>query len=349
MNIYNSETYISDVKKTLLTLDLSSLYGKTVLITGATGLICSSVVDLLLLNNEINGANTSVYVAARSYSKLLSRFLDKEKSGLIPIEYDATAEITFGFNSDYIIHGASNASPDKYVAEPVDTLLANIIGVRNLLSYGKKCSMNKLVYISSSEVYGKTATKNPIAEDQYGIVDILSPRSSYTLGKQSAETLCVAYANQYGINVSMARPGHIYGPTAQRSDKRVSSAFAIQAAAGEDLVMKSAGTQLRSYCYCLDCASAILTILLKGETGQAYNISNKNSVITIRQMAQLIAEKANVKLQLDIPTDSEKLAFNPMDNSSLNSTKLESLGWQGIFDADTGFEHTIKAIKESGI
>ena len=264
----------------------------------------------------------------------------------MPVAYDATQPISFDFPVDYIIHGASNASPDKYVSEPVDTMLANVSGVNDLLSYAAKVQAKKVVYISSSEVYGQLAHGNPLVENEYGNVDILSVRSAYPMGKRAAETLCIGYASQYGVDVSIVRPGHIYGPTALNSDNRVSSLFARKAAAGEDLVMKSAGTQIRSYCHCIDCGTAILSVLTRGASMQAYNISNKESVITIRQMAEILAKHGNVQLILDIPTAAEQAAFNPMDNSSLNSEKLEALGWQGCFDADLGFAHTVAVLRE---
>lgn len=347
MGIWNSATYLADLEEAVKRTDLEPLRGKKILITGATGLICSTVVDLLLLCNEKCGMDITIYAAARSREKMLCRFPGKEASGLIPVAYDATKPVDFPFRADYILHGASNASPEKYVSEPVDTLLANIVGVNELLQYGNACGTTKFVYISSSEVYGTLSQAEPLSEDVYGCVDILSPRASYPMGKRAAETLCVAYANQYGMDISITRPGHIYGPTAQNSDRRVSSAFARQAVMGEDLVMKSAGTQKRSYCHCIDCACAILTILLKGKNKEAYNISNSHSILTIRQMAQRIADQAGVQLIMELPREAELAAFNPMDNSSLSGTKLEALGWQGFLDADTGFRHTIQALQES--
>lgn len=346
MNIWNSPTYRGDLEEALSALDLSELRGKSILITGSTGLICSAVVDLLLLFNETTKAGVTIYATSRSKAKVFARFPNKASAGLIPVAYDATEKEDFPFSVDYIIHGASNASPDKYISEPVDTLMANILGVQTLLRYGMECGLTKFLYLSSSEVYGKLSQANPMVEDVYGSVNILSPRSSYPLGKQAAEALCIAFASQYGMNVSIARPGHIYGPTAQTSDNRVSSAFARQAALGENLVMKSAGTQLRSYCHCLDCASAMLTILLRGDSGQAYNISNRNSIITIRQMAEAICRYAGVQLIMEVPTASEQAAFNPMDNSSLDSSRLEMLGWTGSFDVEKGFTHTISVLKE---
>lgn len=346
MSVWNSDTYRRDIDNALLLLDRDKLAGKRVLVTGASGLICSAVVDLLVACNQQYATGITVYAAGRSTTKLATRFPDGAAAGVVFVAYDATAPVNFDFEVDYIIHGASNASPDKYVSEPVDTMLANIMGVHHLLQYAADKSLEKFLYVSSSEVYGRLTHGNPMREDEYGATDILSPRSAYPMGKRAAETLCVSYANQYGMDVSIVRPGHIYGPTAQASDNRVSSAFARQAAMGENIVMKSAGTQLRSYCHCIDCATATLAVLTRGENKAAYNISNKDSVITIRQMAQVIADVSGVQLIMELPTDAEKAAFNPMDNSSLNSDKLEALGWQGQFDAATGFAHTIKAIQE---
>ncbi len=346
MNLWDSKTYIGDLESGLQRVNVEALRGKRLLISGATGLIGSAVVDLLLMANRRYAADITVYAASRSENKVRSRFPGGENFGLRPVVYDATRPVEFDFPVDCIIHGASNASPDIYLKEPVDTMLSNIVGVQHLLNYAVQHGAEKFVYISSSEVYGKQEHGQPMREDCYGLVDILNLRSVYPVGKQAAETMCVAYVNQHDLNVSIVRPGHIYGPTAQRSDKRVSSAFVRQAAAGEDLVMKSAGTQLRSYCHCIDCATAILAVLLKGERGQAYNISNKDSVITIRQMSEIIAAAAGVQLLFELPSEQEKAAFNPMDNSSLNSTKLEALGWSGSFPAELGFDHSIKVLRE---
>ena len=349
MSIWNSPTYRNDILQNLSGLDLEKLKNKSVLITGASGLICSTLVDLLIGCNLEKQAGITIYAAGRNITRLKERFSHGLSAGVIPVVYDATKEIRFDFSVDYIIHGASNASPDKYVSEPVDTMLANIMGVHHLLQYARSIALTKFVYISSSEVYGVFPHTTPLEEDVYGSVDILSPRASYPVSKRATETLCISYANQFGLDVSIARPGHIYGPTAQSSDKRISSAFAVQAARGEKLVMKSAGTQLRSYCHCVDCATAILAILTRGRNKEAYNISNKDSIISIFQMSSIIAECAKVELIMDIPTQAEAAAFNPMDNSSLDSRKLEALGWSGFFDAHTGFSHTISTLQELNI
>jgi len=349
MNIYSSSVYMNDLKIVQESLiGTSKLKGKSILVTGATGLIGSAIIDLLLYANERENLSLKIYGCGRSEDKVRNRFKHYfEGESFAFVKYDACKEINFNFSVDYIIHCASNANPIEYMTHPVETMISNFYGMYQLLQYSKKHSVTRVLYVSSSEVYGKTSDSKPIGESSYGYIDLLNPRSSYSIGKQSTETLCASFCHEYGSDIVIARPGHIYGPTATKEDSRVSSMFAYNAAYGKDIIMKSKGTQLRSYCYCLDCASAILTILLKGERGEAYNISNPNSIITIFEMATMLADFGSVNLKLEDPTELEKNRYNPMLNSSLNSEKLEQLGWKGIFDARTGLKHTVQILREA--
>lgn len=339
MNILQSRLYQTDIQESLSSvLKMAELKNSKILITGATGLVCSAVVDLLICAD----LNITVYAAGRSKEKVVERFAGKVKF----LSYDATKPIDFDVDVDYIIHGASNASPNLYVNEPVETMKANINGMQNLLEYAHKKSVKKVIYVSSSEVYGRKDSMEPFKEDQYGFIDLLNPRSSYSMAKRAAETLCVSYRLEYGVPFNVVRLGHIYGPSANKSDQRVSSGFAYKAAKRDNLVLKSEGKQIRSYCYSLDCASAILSVLTSGVDGEAYNISNKDSIISIKQMAIYLAKAAGVELIFDIPSQIEAAAFNPMDNSSLDSTKLEGLGWRGRFSAEKGLEHTVQILRK---
>lgn len=346
MSISKNRLYQELLKKSASAVDTRALSGSSILITGSTGLIGSAIVDLLLWKNRQEGAGIRIYAASRSLERVFARFEGySEKDGLIGVAYDAREPVCFAFHSDFIIHAASNSTPDAYVNYPVDTMLSNVLGIHELLAYAIAQKTKKTVYVSSSEVYGVGRHVMPIKEEEYGTTDILNVRSSYPIGKQAAETLCVGYAHQHGCDVSIVRPGHIYGPTATAADRRVSSLFAQLAALGQDIVMKSSGSQLRSYCHCLDCATAILTVLMKGETAQAYNISNSQSIITIRQMAEILAQCGHVSIQQAFPSEREKTAFNPMDNSSLNSEKLEALGWKGLYDAQEGLSTTVDILR----
>ncbi|MGC4017993.1 MAG: NAD-dependent epimerase/dehydratase family protein [Muricomes sp.] len=349
MNLYKSITYMEDLDATIKETELfNNFVGKSVFITGATGLICSGLCDLLLRYNEAYDSNIQVYAAGRNeekVSKRFSKYFNKEYFHYIP--YDASVNNQFDFVSDFIIHGASNAYPKAIQQHPIDTMLNNFMGMQELLEYASRVQATNTVFISSSEVYGKKDTAEPFAEDVYGVIDILNPRSSYPIGKQAAETLCACYSYEKNLPVSIIRPGHIYGPTATQLDNRVSSMFAYDVVEGKDLILKSDGSQIRSYCYVLDCATAILTALIRGKTGHAYNVSNPRSIMSIREIAELFARYGNVNLKFDLPDEIEKVAFNPMSNSSLNSEKLQALGWKGLFDSEKGTSHTIQIIKEA--
>lgn len=349
MNIYESKQWLADVDEIIAVLpELATLANKSVLITGATGLICSAVVDVIMRFNEENlGNEIGVFAAGRSEARFKARFSNyMGKPYFHFVQYDATKDNALDCECDYIIHGASNASPNQFVSQAVETMTDNFVGMKNLLDFARLHGVRRALYISSSEVYGKKVNNLPYSEDEYGYVDLLVPRSSYSVSKRATETLCVSYAVEYNLETVIVRPGHIYGPTASPKDNRVSSAWAYDVARGTDIVMKSDGAQLRSYCYCLDCASAILKVLIAGKNCHAYNISNPNSVITIREMAQILAKSGNVALKLELPSDAEKQAFNPMSNSSLNSDSLQKLGWMGLFAAERGFSHTVEILRE---
>ncbi len=349
MNLYSSKLWLSDLDEIITSFpEMEALEGKSIMITGCTGLICSAVVDLLVRWNIKHKGKIRVLAAGRDKSKISERFFPYDKEEWFNyVHYDASStDNALTDLCDYIIHGASNASPNKIVNEPVETMLSNFIGVKYLLDYAKKVRATRLLYISSSEIYGMKEGTQPYKTNEYGYIDLLNARSSYSVGKRAAETLCVSYFEEYGVDSVIIRPGHIYGPTAVATDNRVSSAWSYAAAREEEIVMKSNGSQIRSYCYCLDCAAALLSVLLKGETVHAYNISNPDSIISIRQMAEILSESADVGLRITAPSKNEKMGYNPMSNSSLDSEALLALGWRGQFDAKRGFSHTVKILKE---
>lgn len=343
MNIMNSSLYRADLQRVLKGLCLDKLRGKKVLITGGLGLICSTIADLLLVANETLGLEVNIFIAARSFEKYEKRY--KLFNNVTFVNYDAIHDVDFNFHVDYIIHGASLASPEKYTAEPVETMMSNINGIKNLLVYAKREKVNRVLYISSSEVYGKKETCNPFVEGGYGALDIDSLRASYAISKQAAELLCKAFYAEYGVNTVIVRPGHIFGPTASPLDKRVSSDFAYKAAKKEALILKSSGMQKRSYCYSVDTAAAILTVLLKGKNSEAYNIG-AGEAVSIKKMAEIYANAGGVSLEYQEPSAMEKQAFNPMDNSSLDCSKIDSLGFHAEFSVKEGLEHTVCILQE---
>ena len=341
------DLYFEELKTACEDLDLHDLENKKILITGGSGLILSALVDILCYANSKCGTHISIFLAARTEQEISTRFTEYYGQPFLHyVNYDALKPVDFQVNADYIIHGASNAHPAAYATEPVETLMANVSGLKNLLDYAVHVDSKRLLYISSSEVYGRKDEARPFNEDDYGFVDILNPRACYPSGKRASETLCAAYTQEYNVETVIVRPGHIYGPTANSYDTRATAQFARDVLAGNDIVMKSAGDQLRSYCYMTDCATAILTVLLKGKSTEAYNISNRNSVVSIRQIAEEMAKAAGCKVVFESATDSEKKSYNMMDNSSLNAEKLESLGWTARYSVAEGVRRTIEIMKK---
>lgn len=346
--IYDCDLWPEDLDRIIESLpELKSLSGKSVLITGAGGLICSSAADVLLRYNETHNGKIHVIAAGRSREKIRKRFGKFFESEFFTFsEYDASHYDPVRIQADYIIHGAGNAYPASFMSEPVETMMSNITGLKLLLDCAREYNTKRVLYISSCEIYGQRFSDsiNPFTEDEYGYIDILSMRNCYSVSKRAAETLCAGYMKEHGTESIIIRPGHIYGPTASENDNRVASAFAYLAAKGENIIMKSEGSQLRSWCYCPDCASAILTAMLRGESVNAYNIPG--DILSIREMSEMLAKFGGVELIREGASDDERRTFNPMNNSSIDGSKLESLGWKNIFDARTGFKHTVEILRD---
>lgn len=346
--------YSSEYRKQIEEVALASktyecLFDKTILITGATGLVCSSIVDLLLALNRVRKANIKIVIAGRSEAKVKSFFgghytLD----ALSFVHFDAVNTNEFSLNSpvDFVIYGASNATPSGFATHPVETILANVLGLNAVLKSASSASVQRVLYVSSSEVYGSKSNNDPYSEEDYGPIDILNPRAPYPLSKQAGESLCISYGVEHNLDSVIVRPGHIYGPLINRYDNRASAQFTRKIREGSDIVLKSDGKQLRSYCHTLDCASAILSVLISGQKNNAYNISNPTSICTISELAAVAAKIGGKRVDYEDPTNSEKNVFNMMDNSSLNSAKLESLGWKPYFNLEDGVKNMINEFIE---
>lgn len=327
--------------------EFKELYNSTILITGASGLIGRCIIDILMKLNETESANIKVIASVRNLEnakKIFKEYIAKKELELI--KYDVMEQLNANMKVDYIIHAASNSHPMAFSTEPVNTLIGNVIGTKNLLEFGIKNNVKKLLYVSSGEIYGKDDGKIEAFTEEYrGYIDNLAFRSCYPIGKISAETMCICYSKQYDIDTVIVRPCHIYGPTITDKDSKVMAQFIRNALNNEDIIMKSDGKQYRSYCYVVDCAIGILIALGKGENANAYNIANKNSNITIRSMAELIANTVGKKVVFDIPSKTERQGYNAVEKSILDSTKLERLGWKPLYNMEQGIKSTIEILK----
>lgn len=336
---------INNIKCSSINWEL--LKDKSIAITGANGLIGSYIVDLIMQANKALNCNIKVIGIGRNKRIAQSRFssyLQDEKFDYI--EQDVINPIEFEKKVDFIIHAASNANPKMFALDPVGTMLGNFLGMKNVLEYARAKNIERVMYVSSAEIYGQPLEEmKEFSENTRGYIDNIKVRACYPISKQAAETLCSAYKDQYNVNVVIARPCHTYGPTATESDTRAATQFIYNIVNNEDIIMKSEGKQLRSYCYVGDCASGMLTILTNGKKGEVYNIANKNSNITIREFAEKVATIGKQKIIFEDATVLEQKGYNMFDRTIINASKLENLGWNPQYDIDHGISTTINILK----
>lgn len=335
--------YKEDIQK-IFKADLpwDKLTGCNIFVTGATGLIGGCLVDTLMMNPR---QDYQVYASGRNEERAKARFKDFAHNPAFHfVMYDVMQPLLSDVRFDYIIHAASSANPKAYATQPVEVMKANLEGVANLMEYGLTHGMKRFLYVSSGEVYGEGDGRE-FTEDYSGYVNCATPRACYPSSKRAAETLCVSYATEYGADVVIARPCHVYGPHFTEQDNRVYAQFIRNVLCGEDIVMKSTGEQYRSWCYVVDSVSALLYILLKGECGEAYNIADAESNISIRELAETIAGIGGRKVVMDLPDVDEKRGFNPVTKSVFSTEKIEVLGWLPESHIKTGILHTIKELR----
>lgn len=348
MSFYKSETYQKDLKVALGDVPcLEQLKNRTILVTGASGLIGSYIVDMLLAYNRLENANITIYALARSAQRLGKRFDEAKTDKLFYVEQDVCNEIALEADVDYIIHAASNAHPAAFSSDPVGTILCNVHGTENLLKFGSRHGTKKFLFVSTGEVYGQCdENTDEFREDYSGYVDPLQARSCYPTGKRAAETLCVTYTEQYGLDTVIARPCHCYGPNVTATDNRATVQFIDKAIRGEDIVIKSTGKQLRSYCYIADCCAAILTILLLGKSGEAYNVANSDARVTVGEFAAIVASQSGRALIYAHPEKVTDTTRQPLIRQVLSAEKVERLGWKGRYSVEEGVARTLKILTE---
>ena len=325
--IYLSE----DIENVIKIFDMSVFNNKSILITGATGLLGKLCVKSLLRTQY----NIKVIALVRNLQKAQDIF--GENSKLKIIVQDINSPIKIDDEIDYIIHTASITSSKAFFTTPVETITTCINGTQNVLELAKSKNVKSFVYLSSLEVYGVQA-KEDITEEDYGFLDILSPRSSYSEGKRMAENLCISYGHEYNLPVKIARLAQTFGPGVAYEDSRVFAQFARSVINKSDIILNTTGETKRNYCYTADAVRAIFTILIKGLDNNAYNVANKNTYISIVDMAKML-ENENTKVKFMI--DGVNRGYNPEVKIKLNSDKLERLGWEPKVDLKEMYERMI--------
>lgn len=341
-----TNTVKADIEKIVSAkLSWHKLQGKTVLVTGATGFIGSFIIHSLMRKNETDSLGVKILALVRNADRARAAYGEYEKEGSLSfIEQDVCVPLATDKRADYIIHCASNAAPKEYSLYPVETMKTNFYGTLNLLDYAKAVGAESFLYVSTIEVYGTTHGIDSIDENTYGEIDAMKVRSCYPLSKKGCETLSISYADEYGVNVKIGRLSYIFGPGMKPGDSKIVAVFPKCIADGENIVMKSKGEQLRSYTYVTDAITGLLTVLLDGESGNAYNIASKLCITTIAGIAHTLVDsypEKGLKVIFDLPTDAEAKGFSLIENAVLSSEKLESLGWQPQTDLVTGLKNVV--------
>lgn len=338
-------TYFEDIKAVAtIKLPWEKLRGKNILVTGATGMICSAFIEVLMSHDN---QDFHVYASGRNEAKAKALFAKYNNNPFFHfIKYDVCNPLENSIPFHIIIAGAGVASPQLYTLDPVGVMKSNFNGVDNLFSYGINHGLEIFLYISSGEVYGEGDGRE-FTEDYSGYVNSMVLRSCYPSAKRASESLCIAYSHQYNIDVRIARPCHIYGPNFNASDNRVYAQFIRNILSDEDVIMKSSGAQFRSWCYVADCAAALLYILLKGENRQAYNIADDSSNISIKELAQIIAEIGGKNVIFETPSHIEKAGFNIVSKSIFSTEKIRNLGWSINGDLRNKMSATIEECRIS--
>lgn len=333
-----------------LDLPVEALQDTRVFVTGATGLLGSQMVKFLLCLNRKKGLNITVIAYVRNEKKAEKVFpYVGENEHLILATGDINDKIVYEGQVDYIIHGASATSSRYFVSHPVETIHTAMDGTENVLVFAREKQVKGMVYLSSLEVYGTPeAEAGLISEKDYGYIDPLSVRSSYSEGKRMVECLCVSHGAEYGVPVKIARLSQTFGAGVEYDDGRVFAEFARCAIEKKNIVLHTQGKTVRSYCYTTDAITALLFILMKGQQGEAYNVTNMDTAISIYEMGKLVCElypESGITVEKDIPEDLSGFGYNPEMVIRLDSSKLESLGWKATVDLKGMFRRLIESMK----
>ena len=351
MTRLDSELYLKELDS-VISQDLpwDELAGKTVAISGATGMIGSFLVDALMRKDDADGLGCKVLALGRSEDKAKLRlpYFDKPEFSFEQVDVSVPGAAPEG-HADYVLHLASATHPRAYSTDPIGTIDGNVFGLRNLLSYASGYGA-ALFFASSVEVYGENrGDVERFGEGYCGYLDCNTVRAGYNESKRLGEAMCQAWRAQDGVPVRIARIARVYGPTLLPSDTKALSQFIHKALAGEDVVLKSEGAQRYSYLHVADAASGLLHVLLKGQDGEAYNLADSGSDTTLRDLAKLVADAGGVNLAFDLPDATEAAGYSKATLALMDGTKArQELGWYASRILAEGIPETLAILGWDG-
>lgn len=308
------------------------LQDTVLLITGATGLIGYNLICGLLYISEKKNLNIKILALVRDIEKANRKFSELIQCGAKIVFIKGSVEYLpdIGEPVDYIIHAASPTSSSYFIEYPVETIMTAVTGTMNMLKLASDMRVQSFVYLSSMEVYGETKTEDMLSEKDVGYMNPLVIRNSYSESKRICETMVASYVSEYHVPAMIIRLAQTFGVGVQKSDTRVFAEFARCAVEERDIVLLTDGSSKRCYLYTMDAVSAILTVMLKGEAGNAYNAGNPETYCSIKEMAHMVASQiacSRIKVIFSEGAESNK-KFSPPHFYNLDIKELEQLGWK---------------------
>lgn len=321
------------------------LQDSSILLSGATGMIGSLLVDAILYKD---GLNCKVIALGRNEEKARKRFghcWDSPFFQFVECDVNKAETMPTDIKADYVLHLASNTHPVAYATDPIGTITANIIGTQNMLDLAVRSEAKRFLFASSNEIYGENRGDTELFDESYcGYIDCNTLRAGYPESKRCGEALCQAYKKQKGMDVVIARLTRSFGPTLQLTDTKALTQFLKNGLNKENIVLKSAGTQYYSYTYAADAVTGLLTILTKGESGEAYNVADQSCDIQLRDLAKMIANLSGTEVIFDLPNETEAAGFSKATKARLDGSKLKELGWRISYSIEESVCRTLRAM-----
>lgn len=333
--------YKDDIARILSIKDIEVLDGKTLLITGATGMVGVMLIDALMTRGNVN-----ITAVGRSYEKAEARFGEYFGNKHFRfLEHDVCQPFPYNITADYIIPMASNTHPLAYSQCPIETMMINLKGTEHALNFAERTGAT-VVYTSTNEVYGNAFDNQPFAEDRNGLLNLSNARACYNESKRSCEALCQSYMEEKHVKVKIARLCRIFGPTMLMDDSKASSQFIRKAIANEDIVLKSKGDQFFSYTYVADAVMGLLTVLLRGDVGVPYNVSSEKTNIRLKDFAQMCADCCGKKVVFDLPSETEAKGYSISSKSILSNERIKKIGFEPYYEMKDAISRTITILSD---
>ena len=357
-SLLDNRIYREDVDRVAESdLDWDRLQDAVIIISGVSGMIGTFLVDVLMTRNRLYGLNCTIHGLARDRTTLVARFHEyagDEHLRLLcvdlaasPMETPLTDLIDNGTRC-FVIHAASNTHPVAYASDPIGTILTNVQGTHTMLDLAVRAGARRALFVSTSDIYGEnTAGTSRFRESDLGYIDCNTMRAGYPESKRTGEALCQAFREHDGLDVVITRLPRVFGPTMKLTDTKAVSQFLLKAATDEDIVLKSDGNQFYSYCYVADAVSAVLTCLLRGRPGEAYNVADVSCDVSLKDLAQIVAGTVEKNVVFDTPDEIESRGFSAVTAAPMDGSKLKQLGWHPLYSLSEGVEHTVAVLKET--